>query len=677
MTTTEIHESTSRDLDENARFLLHGTVTTPVFPSGVFVLTDQTGSITAFAPGNVRLLPGDVIDAEVTLNPWEGGTKALGYNFKRVRIVHHRKTGRVNLPPPAYATPTEILKGLKDLQLVKLHGVVTDAFRDEVDKNYNWIYISDGGARVAVNFRDSQISQSRLDGLIDSSVEVTGICFPYDSGYRRFLKSHLWLRSFDDIHVLKAAPANPYGGAELDQLFAKTSPDPGAIDHRSHTSGRIIATWKGLNALVETDAGTRIHIRMRKRSTLPTVGSRIKAAGFLRKNTFFATLGDAIYQLEHSARAPLDPPKFIGTKDILLDGYGINPRPYGQIVRLSGSVRSLTFPKTANGSMTVESDGHTFPVELGELNPPEINSRVEITGVCMLTTEPDDGGSGFGRLGDFSVIPRSNDDIVILADPPGLIPKRIIIAIAILLALIIIVLIWNITLRSRVERRSRELAAEQIARSESDLKVRERTRLAVELHDSIAQNLTGVSMEIDTAGQLSEGARPQMLQHLNLASKSLESCRIELRNCIWDLRSNALEESNLNNAVEVAVRPHLGDSRLSVRFNVPRQRLPDDLVHALIRIIRELVTNAIRHGGAKLVRITGNLENDKLSFAVSDNGRGFDPDNCPGVAEGHFGLQGIRERIDPFNGEMHIQHRVKTGMRITISLMLPPRESGK
>ena len=677
VTTAEIHASTCRNLDENARFLLHGTVTTPVFPNGVFVLTDQTGSITALAPEGIHIQPGDVIDAEVTVKPWEGRTKALGYNFKRVHIVHHRKTGHVQLPPPAYATPGEILKGSRDLQSVKLKGVITDAFRDEVDKDYSWIYISDGGVRVAVTFRDPQIGQSQLDGLIDSSVEVSGVCVPYDSGYRRFLKSHLWLRSFADILVLQTAPSDPYGGAELDQLFAKSSPEPGAIDHRSHTSGRIVATWKGLNALIETDAGTRIHIRMRKRSALPMVGSRIKAAGFLRKNTFFATLGDAIYQLESSARAPLDPPKFIGTKDILLNGYGINPRPYGQIVRLSGTVRSLTFPKTVNGCMTVESDGHTFPVELGELNPPEINSRVEITGVCMLTTEPDDGGSGFGRLGDFSVIPRSNDDIVILSDPPGLIPKRIIIAIAILLALIIVVLIWNITLRSRVERRSRELAAEQIARSESDLKVHERTRLAVELHDSIAQNLTGVSMEIDTAGQLSEGAQPQMLQHLNLASKSLESCRIELRNCIWDLRSNALEETDLNDAVKVAVRPHLGDSRLSVRFNIPRQRLPDDLVHALIRIIRELVTNAIRHGGANLVRVTGNLEDDKLSFAVSDNGRGFDPDNCPGVAEGHFGLQGIRERIDPFNGEMHIQHRAKTGMRIMISLMLPPRESGK
>ena len=675
VTTAEIHESVSADIDKDETFLLHGTVTAPGFPSEVFILTDKTGPIAALLPQNLHWETGDVVDAEVTVSPWEAGTKALGYNFKRVRVKRSTTTGHVQIPPPAYAKPIEILQGAKDLQSVRLKGIVTDAFRDEIDRKYNWIYLSDGGSRIAITFADEQISQQRLDQLIDSAVEVTGICFPYADGYRRFLKPHLRIGAFDDIRILSAAPSNPYGGAELDRLFAKSPPDSSALDHRCHTAGRIVVTWRDQNALIESDVGTRIHVRMRKRSALPAVGSRIRAAGFLRKNTFFATLGDAIYQLEGISPAPLDKPKFIGTKDILLDGYGINPRPYGQIVRLSGTVKSLTFPKTANGCMTVESDGHTFPVELGELDPPEINSRVEITGACMLTTEPDDGGSGFGRLGDFSVIPRSNDDIVVLADPPGLIPKRVIIVLAVLLAAIVIILIWNMTLRSRVERRSRELATEQVARSESDLKVKERTRLAVELHDSIAQNLTGVSMEIDTAGQLSEGAQPQMLRHLNLASKSLESCRIELRNCIWDLRSNALEETDLNDAVEIAVRPHLGDAKLSVRFNVQRQRLPDNLVHALIRIIRELVTNAIRHGGADLVRVSGSLENDRLSFAVSDNGRGFDPESCPGVTEGHFGLQGIRERIDPFNGEMLINHRAKRGMRIMISLTLPPRDS--
>jgi signal transduction histidine kinase len=101
---------------------------------------------------------------------------------------------------------------------------------------------------------------------------------------------------------------------------------------------------------------------------------------------------------------------------------------------------------------------------------------------------------------------------------------------------------------------------------------------------------------------------------------------------------------------------------------VSRERLSDNTAHGILRIIRELASNAVRHGGATEIRIAGSIEKDRLLFSVSDNGCGFDPENHPGVADGHYGLQGIQDRIDGFEGEMAIKSTVGEGTKATISI---------
>ena len=65
------------------------------------------------------------------------------------------------------------------------------------------------------------------------------------------------------------------------------------------------------------------------------------------------------------------------------------------------------------------------------------------------------------------------------------------------------------------------------------------------------------------------------------------------------------------------------------------------------------------------------LENEFLYFSVADNGCGFEPSTRPGVLQGHFGLQGIKERINLFNGEMQIDSDPNKGTKISIHLKLP------
>ena len=127
-------------------------------------------------------------------------------------------------------------------------------------------------------------------------------------------------------------------------------------------------------------------------------------------------------------------------------------------------------------------------------------------------------------------------------------------------------------------------------------------------------------------------------------------------------------------AVRRALAQHIGEAKLDVRFNVPRQRFSDATAHAVIRIIRELAVNAVRHGGADEIRVAGALDGadrSVLAFSVSDNGRGFDPDQAPGLQQGHFGLSGIRDRIRGSNGTMAIVSAPGRGAKVKIKLELP------
>jgi signal transduction histidine kinase len=129
-----------------------------------------------------------------------------------------------------------------------------------------------------------------------------------------------------------------------------------------------------------------------------------------------------------------------------------------------------------------------------------------------------------------------------------------------------------------------------------------------------------------------------------------------------------LEEHDIESAIRQILRPRIGSTQLVVRFNVSRNRISDNTAYALFRIIRELGSNAVRHGKATVIKVVGAIERDVLLISVSDNGCGFDPENRPGIAEGHFGLQGITERVRHLNGRLEIRSAPGQGTRVRIEL---------
>ena len=273
------------------------------------------------------------------------------------------------------------------------------------------------------------------------------------------------------------------------------------------------------------------------------------------------------------------------------------------------------------------------------------------------------------------LVVRTSGDIRILSRPSWWTPQRILILAGLFALAALVIGLWNITLRTLVIRRSRALLREQAKRLTETLRVEERTRLATELHDTVAQNLSGLSLQLDAAGRLADSDPVTMKSILAFTSKALLACRRELRDCLWDLRSQALDEKDMNAAIRRALTPHLGDAQLVIRFNVPRRKLPDHTVHTVLRILGELAKNAIRHGKATTLRIAGSFDDDGLKFSCTDNGCGFDVAQAPNSAAGHFGLQGIRDRIRTFNGSFKLTSAPGKGTKAVVHLCPTPLET--
>lgn len=272
--------------------------------------------------------------------------------------------------------------------------------------------------------------------------------------------------------------------------------------------------------------------------------------------------------------------------------------------------------------------------------------------------------------GSWLVTTGSDESARVTKLPRYLTATNVLLALAGVSVLMLCILAWNTLLRRHIDRRSRELASERLASFSSGLKVEERTRLSVELHDTIAQMLTGISLELDAARDFSKSDMKEMDRHLDIAAKTLASCRSDLRNCMWDLRNQTLDDVTMDAAIRRTLAPHLSGASLTVRFAVDRELFSDTTALAILRIIRELVCNAVRHGNATSIKVAGCIENGHLLFSVTDNGCGFDPGRTPGVEQGHFGLQGITERTEQLNGELIINSTPGKGTKALVSIVL-------
>ena len=233
---------------------------------------------------------------------------------------------------------------------------------------------------------------------------------------------------------------------------------------------------------------------------------------------------------------------------------------------------------------------------------------------------------------------------------------------------IVLILIWNASLRVLVERKSHEIVKTQARKLVSELRIAERTRLAADPHDSLSQNLTVIGYQVSTAQNTLGDKDPATAGCLDTAAKMIRSCRTDLRRCLWDRRNDVLDEPSFAEAIRKTVAPVAGAAYVAVRFEGARTAISDSTAHGVLNAVRELVSNAVRHGNAEEIHIDGEVRNGTLHISVSDNGYGFDMVNRLGQDEGHFGLDGIAERIERLGGTFEITSTSGQGTKASIQI---------
>ena len=644
-----------------------------------FVLRDATGAVFVMVSCDDRWQPGDSIRLVGTALPERNGGTGLFVEALSIKTLSHGQP-----ETPITVTPVTLARSNHDLRPVRLTGTIIDAFRDEVDPLWNILILEADGTRATVWLLDPGKTQRELNALVEAVVSVDGISLPYHSGSRRYLGSWIQASSINSIHILTPAPADPFSAPELTTHNAPLASDLSPqFPRRSRLSGTVVATWGGRRIFLKAPNENPIEVRLNRECTLPPIGVHITVSGFVRSNIFYTRLSNALLRIDDgSPDTETEKPPIITPRQVLFDINGekrIQSSFNGKIVRVRGNVRDVSVAGKNEHRIIMSSEGITVPVIVGPGIPiPEVGSEMEVAGACLITSEENGDNDDFVRLEGMSVIVRDKDDIIVLRKPTWWTTRRLLAVIGALILIIVIILAWNLSLRALAEKRGRKLFREQAARLQANMKVEERTRLAVELHDSLSQTLTGIALLVDSATRANEGGSALVHRFLDTVRQMLASCRRELQGCLWDLRSRTFEEKDMSEAVMRTISPNVGDAKLSVRFNVPRLLLSETAMHSVLRIVRELVVNAVRHGRATKVNVAGEYHGGTIRFSVRDNGCGFDASSAEGPSQGHFGLQGIRERLNDFNGRMDIESAPGHGTKAVVTMVVRKgEEDGK
>lgn len=560
-----------------------------------------------------------------------------------------------------------------DNRLVRVRGVLDFVTAKELDGSWYWATLRTPTIKVGLALPSSRFSVEMLRGLVNAELSVCGIVSRADGTPQSLPLAfgvYVAPRTQDDIKVMKPAPQDPFSAPPLGE----------ASKHfRQRLSGTVAAVGR-LAFVLESADGVRHLVFPSEDVRTPAFGTQVTVVGFVeRLDSHFLSFQNALVRTDGPGEnAPSAPALRL---DELPSERGLE-----QLATISvrGRVATITQETDAISEITVVHPKFTVTADLSEIaggldDIPEPGDEVEITGMVISEDEQPASNrpvprlrSPAARLRSHLLLPRTPRDFTLLSRQSQWSQARVMSVVGTLAGVILLFFVFNYLLRRTVERRSAALFNEHAGRIRAETKVEERTRLSVELHDSVSQMLTGIALQIDAAVRANRGENLPVAKFLDLGAHMLASCRKELQSCLWELRSRTFAERDMTEAVRKTIEPFVQSVRVQTRFNVPRDRFSESTAHAVLKIVRELVANAVRHGQAKSVRIAGECHGSTVRFSVRDDGCGFDAATAPGPAKGHFGLHGIRERIKSFKGALDVRSEPGHGTEVTVTLNINP-----
>jgi signal transduction histidine kinase len=198
----------------------------------------------------------------------------------------------------------------------------------------------------------------------------------------------------------------------------------------------------------------------------------------------------------------------------------------------------------------------------------------------------------------------------------------------------------------------------------------ERNRIARELHDTLEQELAGITMQLDLAADCFQQSPNLARGAIDMARNMSRHSMIEARRSVWDLRCHLLENGDLVSALTQAIQPMvaLDQAKIQVQIQGEPYRLSPEVEMNLLRIGQEGVANALSHANARNIAVELRYGSDKFCLNVIDDGRGFTPGDPAFIARGHFGLLDMRERAQSLGCHLQIDSEPGKGTRLQVEV---------
>ena len=580
----------------------------------------------------------------------EGVTKPGGF----LPIIHCERAtilGDAPLPPPRVIDATELFSPALDCQWVQVPAIVSGI---EQRKQVS-LTAEISGWSVKLLLPEEPAATEKAAKLLQQHVVVRGVVGSVFNAKRQLTGRHFFVPSFEYIALTESEPAD--GEAQLravDELLRSDS----TARTRVRVRGTVThATTEGLFLRGE---GGSLFVRTAGSASLAP-GTEVEVEGFASIAPFRPIL--RAFRVQTLAKSSPPQPKPLDFTAGALVGL------HEELVSVDADLLAVRDGPHGATTLQCRVDNWFFEATLPANGKPRLTAqdRLRLTGICELTTTNPLPFSN--NVDGFRLQLRNAADIQVLQLAPWWTLQRLLWALGIVGALAFIALAWAALLRRRVAEQTETIRVQIERGAVKD----ERQRIARELHDTIEQELAGVSLQLRNARQRLGQSPEQAGSSLELAEKMLRRCRDEARTSIRDLRSVALEQRGLHGALLEFLEPLTNDSGAKLTFETRGQ--PHDLpgpaeIH-LLRIAQEAVANAARHSGATEIHAGLTYGPESVTLEIRDNGRGFDT-NAP-APRGHFGILGIHERANKLGAKLTIESTLDGGTSVRAVLPTSPQ----
>lgn len=657
---------------------------------GRFFVQDSSGGVFVENISNVQPSPGDVVVVSGVSYP--GGYAPI------ISKPRWRKVGTAPLPAPKPVAIEQLMSGVEDSQRIEISGIVRQA---HVNGALLEVDLASGGYRLQVY----EPIPPGIDpqSLVGARVEVKGTAATsYNAPLRHLVAVDVYVPFLKDFIIQKPAVPDPFSEPltpcnNIGQYHRNRAPG-----YRVHVEGVVTYQRKGKDVFIR-DASGGLQVKSTQNLSL-SPGDVVEAVGFPGVENFLPVLEDAILRKTDEPRAKVLPRSV--PISALLEGlhHADFISLHGRLLsRLAETLNSPTVGSdVTKTTLVLQTSNQLYTAEAETAKPDPflesipIGSIIKVSGVCLLQSDDQ------GKIESFQILLPTPLDVGVITRPGWLTAQHLLVILAVALVIIVVAASWIVmvskrnmalrhlmrqreqdqrelqkahdTLEWRVKERTKQLKFQITARKEAEVQskaiVTERTRLAKELHDTLEQALTGVTLQLNAVAKLFKQDPDTANYHLGLVRSMVRTSQVDLRRSIWDLRSRELEEFDLSNALLISSNRIAACAGMTVEVNTKgvARPLPEIVEENILRICQEAVTNTVKHSGAHRVRIELEFHAEKVILQIMDNGRGFTPENCAGPNDGHFGLLGMSERAKRLGGNVLITSAPGNGAIVYVEL---------